>query len=372
MRIDPRYPINRPDDLLSPSLLIFREIVRDNLRKMIAIAGDPGRLRPHVKTHKMPAMVRLAESMGIHKHKCATIAEAEMVAASGGTDVLIAYPIVGPNLHRLARLIAAYPSTTFRATVDDPDVARALSAAMAAIDRPLPVLVDLEVGMGRTGIAPGEGAEALYALVASLPNLVPDGLQAYDGHIRDFNPADRKQAAAPGLEAIRRLRDRLIDRGLPVPRLVLGGTPTFPIHAEVNTPGVECSPGTCVFHDAGYVEKFPDLPFTPAAILFTRVVSRPRPGRVCLDLGHKAVAADPVGARLVLLGLPDYKLGGQSEEHLVVEAPGADALAPGTPLLAIPTHICPTCALHAFAYVMDGGEVVDRWTVDARARVLGV
>ncbi|WP_435006167.1 D-TA family PLP-dependent enzyme [Tundrisphaera lichenicola] len=372
MLIEPRYPIARPEELLSPSLLIFRDLVCDNLRAMIEIAGDPERLRPHVKTHKMPAMIRLVESMGIHKHKCATIAEAEMVASSGGKDVLISYPIVGPNLQRLARLIEAYPDTTFRATVDDPDIARALSAAMASIKRPLPVLIDLEVGMGRTGISTDDNAEALYRLVDSLPNLVTDGLHAYDGHVRDLDLEDRRRSAAPGLEAIHRLRDRLIADGLSVPRLVLGGTPTFPIHAAVKTPGVECSPGTTVFYDAGYAAKFPDLPFTPAAILFTRVVSRPRPGRVCLDLGHKAVGADPAGARLVLLGLPDATLGGQSEEHLVVEAPGADALVPGTPLLAIPTHVCPTCALHSWAYVLEKGEVVDRWEVTARARVIEI
>jgi D-serine deaminase-like pyridoxal phosphate-dependent protein len=320
----------------------------------------------------MPALVKLAESLGIRKHKCATIAEAEMVAVAGGTDVLIGYPIVGPNLARFARLIEAYPATTFRATVDHPESARSLSAALQHSDRPTPVLIDLEVGMGRTGIAPGEAAAKLYALVDDLPNLQPDGLHAYDGHIRDKDLDERRHCATPGLEAVHALRDRLLAMGLPVPRLVLGGTPTFPIHAEVQTPGAECSPGTCVLHDAGYADKFPDLPFTPAAVLLTRVVSLPRSGRVCLDLGHKAVAADPVGPRLTLLGLPGATLGGQSEEHLVVEAPEADRLAPGTPLMAIPTHICPTCALHSWAYVIEGGKVVDRWEVEARARVIGV
>ncbi len=370
--IDPRYPIRRPDELLSPSLLIFLDHVRRNLDAMIVMAGGAGRLRPHVKTHKMPALVRIAESLGIRKHKCATIAEAEMLGASGGSDVLLAYPIVGPNLARFARLIRAYPATIFRATVDHPDSARALSAAVGHLDRPLPVLIDLDIGMGRTGIEPGDAAFALYQLIADLPGLEPDGIHAYDGHIRDFDLAARRRSAAPGLEAVHRFRDRLLAAGLPVPRLVLGGTPTFPVHAGVATPGVECSPGTCVLHDAGYAEKFPDLPFTPAAVLFTRVVSRPRVGRACLDLGHKAVAADPVGARLTLLGLPNATLGGQSEEHLVVEAPEVDALAPGTPLLAIPTHICPTCALHSWAYVLEDGEVVDRWEVKARDRVLGI
>src|SRR5262249_13117151 len=155
-----------------------------------------------------------------------------------------------------------------------------------------------------------------------------------------------------------RLRDWLRARGFAVPLLVLGGTPTFPIHAALDRSGVECSPGTCIFHDAGYATRFPDLPFTPAALLLTRVISRPQSGRLCLDLGHKAVAADPVGARLTLLGVADSTLGGQSEEHLVVDTPHASALPPGTPMLAIPTHICPTCALHQKAYVIEDGRLV--------------
>jgi D-serine deaminase-like pyridoxal phosphate-dependent protein len=342
----PRYPINDPSALLSPSLLIFRDLVRRNLDTMIAMARGTERLRPHVKTHKMPAVVRMTEAVGIHKHKCATIAEAEMVAAAGGT--------------------------TFRVLADDPDATRALSAGLDGLDRPVPVLLDLEVGMGRTGIAPGEAAVGLYALIDRLPNLVPDGLHAYDGHIRDADPQQRRDAARPGQERTLAMRDRLVGLGLPVPRLVLGGTPTFPVHAALDEPGVECAPGTCTLHDAGYGSKFPDLPFVPAAVLLTRVVSRPRRGRLCLDLGHKAVAADPPGARLTLLGVPDAVLGGQSEEHLVVETPHADRFPPGTPLLALPTHICPTCALHRFAYVIEDGELVDRWEVAARDRVLGI
>lgn len=370
--IDPRYPIRHVEELLSPSLVIFRPMVRRNLEAMIAMAGGADRLRPHVKTHKMPELVRLAESMGIRKHKCATIAEAEMIAKAGGTDVLLAYPIVGPNLARFARLREAYPQTTFRATVDNSVSAWDLSDAMAKGDRPLPTLVDLDIGQGRTGIAPGDEALELYRIIAALPNLEPDGLHAYDGHIRDKDLDDRRRSAAPGLEAIHQLRDRILAHGLPVPRLVLGGTPTFPVHAGVTTPGSECSPGTCVLHDASYADKFPDLPFTPAALLLTRVVSQPRAGRFTLDLGHKAVAADPAGDRLTLLGPEGAKLGGQSEEHLVVETADAEAYPPGTPMLAIPTHVCPTCALHSWAYVVEDGEVVDRWEVAARGRVIGI
>ena len=103
--MDSQYALPRLSELLSPGLLIYRSLVRQNLQTMIAMARGAERLRPHVKTHKMAEIVRMAESMGIRKHKCATIAEAEMVAAAGGTDVLVSYPLVGPNLKRFANLV---------------------------------------------------------------------------------------------------------------------------------------------------------------------------------------------------------------------------------------------------------------------------
>jgi len=365
------YALNDPSALLSPSLLIFRPILVKNLETMIGMAGGPERLRPHVKTHKMAEVVRLTERMGIHKHKCATIAEAEMIAAAGGTDVLIAYPLVGPNVGRLAKLAQAFPGTTFRTLVDHPASAKALSTGLEGVGQPIPVLIDLEVGQGRTGITP-ESAQELVSLVAGLPNLVFDGLHAYDGHVHETDVEERRKAAMSGVERTLRLRDQLEAQDLPVHRLVMGGTPSFPIHAKLDLPGVECAPGTSAFHDAGYASHFPDLPFVPAAVLLTRVISRPGPGRICLDLGHKAVAADPAGARLTLLDVPDATLGKQNEEHLVVTTPHADDFPPGTPVLAIPTHICPTFALHRKAYVIDNGELVDEWEVTARDRVLTI
>ena len=363
-----RYRIDNPEQLESPSLVIFEEIVRSNIITALALVGRPARLRLHAKTHKMPAIVKMQESLGLHKHKCATIAEAEMIAGAGGQDILIAYPLVGPNLGRLVRLIEAFPETTFRAVVDHPDAARALSSAVASLSRPLPTLVDLDVGMGRTGIAPGMEAMRLYALIADLPGLEPDGLHAYDGHQRASDPAERRESALRGIQPVLEMRESLAREGLPGTRLVVGGTPTFLIHAANDIPGSECSPGTSTLHDAGYGTKFPDLPFSPAALLLTRVISHPKPGRITLDLGHKAVAADPVGARLVLLEVPDVTLGGQSEEHQVVDVLDSSAYPLGTHFLAIPVHVCPTVALHQKAYVIREGKLVDEWEVTARNR----
>lgn len=369
----PEYAIDDPDALLSPSLVIFRDVVERNLDAMIRMAGSADRLRPHVKTHKMPAMVRLMESKGIHKHKCATIAEAEMVAAAGGRDALISYPIVGPNLKRMAALVDAYPETTFRATVDDPDAARALSDTIAATRRKvLPVLVDINIGMGRTGIDP-EQADDLARQVNDLPGLEFDGIHAYDGQIRDTDLDARQRSTQPGIDATLALRDRLQAAGLPVHRLVLGGTPSFSVHATLDEPGVECSPGTCTLHDVGYQLLCPDLPFEPAALLLTRVVSHPGPDRLCLDLGYKAVASDPaMAARLTLVELPSAPVVVHSEEHVVVQTPRAGEYPVGHALLAIPGHICPTSALHRQAYVVEGGKLVDHWEITARDRVISV
>lgn len=358
------------DSLPSPSLLILLDRARRNVEKMIEIARGAERLRPHAKTHKMPDLIRLLESKGISKHKCATMSEAGMIAGAGGRDVLIGYPLVGPNLKRLERLIREYPETTFRVTVDDAEVAVCLSTIGAAADRRLPALVDLDAGMGRTGIAPGDKAWELCLTIERLPGLSFDGLHAYDGHLRESDPIARRRSARAGMSAVFALRDRLVESGRSVPRVVLGGTPTFLAHAALDEPNVECSPGTCVLHDAGYATKFPDLPFEPAALLLTRVISRPRTGRLCLDLGHKAVAADPIGPRLALLDLEGATFGPQSEEHLIVDLASSDDYPPGTPLLAVPTHVCPTCALHQVAYVLDSaGSLVATWPVSARDRL---
>ena len=158
--------------------------------------------------------------------------------------------------------------------------------------------------------------------------------------------------------------------GLPVPRLVLGGTPTFPIHARRTEPGVECSPGTMVLHDVGYGTRFPDVSgFTPAAVVFTRVVSRPTPNRVTLDLGTKAIASDPpAGQRCQVLGVPDAVGVAHNEEHLVIETPAAERFHPGDGLYAIPAHVCPTVALYPRALTVEDGRVTGSWAIAARDR----
>lgn len=368
------YTIHDTSTIYSPALVFYKEIIQRNLARAIEMAGGPERLRPHVKTHKTREIVALELAAGITRHKCATLAEAEMLADCGVTDVLLAYNLVGPNCLRMARLVQAYPQCRFSVVADHPAAARALSEALAGSGGTVDVLLDLDVGQHRTGIAPGAEAVALYDLIARLPGLRPGGLHVYDGHNHQEALAEREQAVQRLLQPVLALREELLARKLPVPRLVLGGTPTFPVYARLHLPGQECAPGTCVLHDHGYGSRFADLgAFQPAALLLTRVISRPTPTRVTFDLGYKAVASDPpAGKRLVLLDVPEYEAVLQNEEHLVIETPAASRFQLGDVAYAIPTHICPTCAMHRQAYVVEGGRVVDTWDIIARDRVLTI
>jgi D-serine deaminase-like pyridoxal phosphate-dependent protein len=373
--VNPAYALSDVADVFSPALVVFPELIRKNIARVIEMAGGPERLRPHVKTHKTREIARMLLDAGITKHKCATIAEAEMLAATGAPDVLIAYPLVGPNVGRLVHLIRKFPNTQFSTLIDHPDAARSLSAGLAAAGAKVGALLDLDVGHHRTGIPVGAEALELYELVSRLPGFTPNGFQLYDGHNNQPDRAEREKAVREFIRPVLELRKNAEAKGISVPRLVCGGTPSFPVYAAMrDVPGVECSPGTFVLHDAGYGPKYADLSgITPAAVLVTRVVSRPTANRVTLDLGNKSVAADPVlEKRVTLLDFPDYKTVGHNEEHLIVETDGAGKYKPGDVVYALPGHICPTVALHKEVLVAEGGKIVGKWSVASRDRVLSV
>ncbi len=359
----------------SPALLLFRERIEHNLRLMLEIAGGPARLRPHVKTHKLGPLITRQLALGITKFKASTIAEAEMCAAAGAPEVLLAFPQVGPNIARLCELARKFPGTAFSVVADCAQAINSkphggLSQLAQRAGVTIGVFLDLDCGMHRTGIAPGDEAIELYKLIATSPALRPAGLHAYDGHIHEPAPALRRALCDEAFAPVLALRAKLESLGLPVPVLIAGGTPTFPIHATY--PDRELSPGTPVLWDFGYGEKFSDLAFQTAAVLLTRVVSRPAPDRLCLDLGHKAVAAEMPHPRVKILELPDAVAVMQSEEHLVLETPRAAEFPVGTILHGIPRHICPTVALHAEALIVENSQVTETWPILARARRLTV
>ena len=355
----------------SPALLVYRDRVEENLRRMLAISQGPSRLRPHLKTHKMGELVQLQLALGITKFKCATIAEAEMAADAGAPDVLLAYQPVGPNVRLATELVMRFPQTRFAVVADDAVAIQGLSLAMQAhskvrrttadVDHRLEIFLDLDLGQHRTGIPAGTKAAELYKLITSLPGLKAGGLHAYDGHLSQSDPAERARACNLAFTPVAALKQELINDGLPVPRIVAGGTPTFRLHA--NRGDVECSPGTCVFWDAQYAAKLPDLDFLPAALVLTRIISKPGPNRVCLDLGHKAIASEMPPPRVKLLGLEDSRPVLHSEEHLVIETTQSDKLKIGDCFYGIPMHVCPTVALYNSAIVIQNGNRSGTWEI---------
>lgn len=365
------FEVENIAEIPSPSLLVYRERVEENIRRMIAqVKGEVARLRPHMKTHKMGEVIKLHLEQGITKFKCATIAEAETTAEAGAKDVLLAYPCVGPNVARLLTLIERFPATQFSAVVDSETGARALSGAASRHGITVPVYLDVNCGMHRTGIAPEAEAVKLYQLLASLPGIKPAGLHAYDGHIHDRDPQERAQKVEQAFVKLQALLDQLKALDLPVPNFIASGTPTFPMHAARGS--YECSPGTCVFWDWGYGTKHADMDFLHAALVLSRVISKPGSNQLTCDLGHKAIAAENPHPRVHFLNLPEAKAIMHSEEHLVLETPHAAEFEIGDVLYGVPWHICPTVALHAYANVVTDGKVTDQWKVEARNRILSV
>lgn len=371
--MDERYRIENPEEIFSPAVVVFEEIVDENLQKTLAIAGSAERLRPHCKTHKMREIVQKQLAQGITRHKCATFAEAEMLVQAGVRDIVLAYNLVGPNIQRCVHFCDAFPEVTFAVTADHPRPVAQLGEALAAEDLEVQVLLDIDSGQHRTGLPVGDEAAALYRQLADTAGVVPGGIHLYDGQNHQTPVEERRAAVLACWEPVAELRDRLEKDGLPVPRIVCGGTGSFPIYASLTDPAIELSPGTSTFFDVGYGELFPDLDFVPASLLFTRVISRPTDNRITLDLGYKAVASDPpAGKRLRFPDIPDAREVLQNEEHLVLETSEAARFQPGDELLAIPRHTCPTSALHKQVFVVRDGRVAERWDVAARDRWISV
>lgn len=361
------YTIQNTNQLDTPALVVYPDRVAHNIDLLIASIGDVSRLRPHVKTNKSREATQLMLEAGIRKFKCATIAEAEMLAQGGAPDVLLAYQPNEAKIGRLLELAKTYPSTVFSCLVDNPATARLLSERAVAANRVMPVYVDLNVGMNRTGIAPDASALALYELLDTLPGVKPMGLHAYDGHIRTPDLTARTAECDAAFRPVPDLRDALVARHYNEPVIIAGGSPTFPIHAR--RPDVECSPGTFIYWDKGYQTILAEQAFLPAALVVTRVISLPDATKLCLDLGHKSVAAEcDLSLRVLFLNAPELRAVGQSEEHLVVEAGAGHSYQVGDVLYGLPHHICPTVALYERAITVENGMLSGEWLTTARDR----
>jgi D-serine deaminase-like pyridoxal phosphate-dependent protein len=308
---------------------------------------------------------------GITKFKCATIAEAEMLGQAGAPDVVVAYQPLGPKLKRLIDVIKKYPATKYSCLTDSISGATEQSETFAAHNLKVPVYIDLNIGMSRTGISPGAEAIKLYKFCAASEGLTIAGLHAYDGQLRNPDIIERAKDCNTGFAPVEEMRIELEKSGYAVPNVIAGGSPSFPVHARRSN--VECSPGTFVYWDKGFSDLCAEQDFLTAAVLVTRVISLPSPTRITIDLGHKSVSAEnEITKRIHFLNAENLNPVGQSEEHLVLEVPGNHSYSLGDVLYGIPFHVCPTVALYERAVTVENGIVSGEWKNTARDKKITI
>jgi D-serine deaminase-like pyridoxal phosphate-dependent protein len=361
--MNPTYKINNIQELDSPSLIIYQEVMNLNIDKMIEISGSADRLMPHVKTNKSINVVKAMIAAGINKFKCSTIAEAEMVAMAGAKKVLIAHQLVGPKVKRLIKLAVGYPDTDFASIVDDFQLISTMQHLFSESSRTARVYIDVNNGMNRTG-AEVFRLKGLAIHIKTCENIQFEGWHVYDGHHREEAFIDRKNGIEGDLNGF----EKFLQENPDLPQKVIaGGSPAFTVHAT--NEDYVCSPGTSVFWDWGYGDRFKEQPFEYAALVLTRVISKPTEGIVTIDLGHKAIASEnPIDKRVRFINLEGYELISQSEEHGVLKVDSWDDISVGDELLGVPYHVCPTVNLYDEAYIISENQQVDSWGIAGRKR----
>ncbi len=386
------YPVRDPDRIASPRLLVFRTHVEGNIARMRALleSAAPGsgfrHLRTHVKSCKSSWAVKRMLHAGITRFK-ATPNELSMLLDAGARDIFLAYPPLPPTADAIARAIAqalrfvpAAPSP-FRllAQISAPEHADALDRAARRHGVTVEFLIDLDVGMGRTGIAPDRAPDLLRSVLAGPAGerLRFAGLHAYEKHPAGASTADGGEIVETSMGRLAACARAIRALGRPVELIVAGGTPGFlPDLAwllnDRTAEEIEVSPGTWVYWDSNYGLKMPGL-FRPAALIFARVMDVTGTDRITLDLGHKRWAIDH--GPIEVFSREGLEVVATSEEHTVIRHTGCDAgcaqpLGIGESVLLVPRHVCPTVNLwEDFTLIGPRGEVeIASCPVDGRNR----
>ena len=359
------------DALRTPALIVDLDAVDANIAATLALLGnDAGRWRPHLKTAKLALTMRRIRAAGIRQAKCSTALELETACEEGFEDVLLAYPVTGPQIRTVKRIAEAWPAVAVSVLVEE--------AAMVATWRGSRVglFIDLNSGMDRTGMLL-EAGDQIVGLARGIVDsgLRFDGLHYYDGHASDFAPADAGRLVHAGYDRLLAIVERLAAAGLRPPEIVTAGTPAFPYARSY--PGFAAagtvhrvSPGTVLYNDRRSLQQLPaSAGYRPAVFVLSRVVSHPGPHRICVDAGHKSVSADAGDPTCEVLGHPDFSPRHPSEEHLPIDLPLDIGLPPrGALLWLLPSHVCPTVNNFDHAAIVSAGQLQGVERVTARGR----
>jgi 3-hydroxy-D-aspartate aldolase len=358
--------------LNTPSLIVDLDLLEENIAKMARLCAERGiGLRPHAKTHKSVEIARRQLKAGAVGICCAKLGEAEILAAAGIDALLVTSPVVTAERCRRLAALNALCRDLMVVAGSEAEVA-GLTGAAAASGKPLEVLVDLDVGQHRTGIAPGEGAIALAGTIAATPGLGLAGIQGYAGHLMHVHDRSERQAGTLGVMAmLAEMRAALEARGLPCPIVTGGGTGTFDLDPAAGVL-TDLQAGSYVFMDRQYddvwIESGGEAPFATALFVQSTVINANLPGLATTDAGLKAFATD-AGAPRIVDGAPaGTRYIFRGDEHGQLEFAGEEGLAVGAIVTCAVPHCDPTVNLYDHYHVVRGDNLIDIWPVDARGR----
>jgi len=366
-------------ELDTPSVIVDLDVLERNIAEMAAVAAAEGvRLRPHIKTHKSPRIARMQLDAGAVGITCAKLGEAEAMADGGITDIFICYPLVTEQKVRRLAALARRPGMAVSTIVDSPEGVAALASIFAREPAPLEVLIKVDTGLGRVGVAPGEATVALAQQVAVAPGLRFGGICMHEGQTYKYPDSEERaeagRAAARTLVATARMLDGV---GLSPARVSSGSTPGGLAAASIA--GItEMRPGNYAFYDAMQVGLDVVPPERCALRVLVTVVSHTARERAVMDAGSKTLTSDTgvhgmtgSAGHGIVIGKEDIQIVGLSEEHgwLKLDPRGSDVRI-GEMLEVIPVHSCPVANLAGELVMVRGGAAVDRWPVAAAGRVM--
>jgi D-serine deaminase-like pyridoxal phosphate-dependent protein len=368
---DPRYRVTGIEDVMTPALVVYPEIIASNLRRTVELlGGDADRWRVHIKTAKLGYTVRMMVERGMRNFKCATTLELLVACQCGAADVLLAYPSIGANARRVLEIAEQFPRVRISVLAENEEQVRQWRGSRVG------VFLDINPGMNRTGIEESHGREVITLVRAiGAGGLEFRGLHYYDGQHRAPDERERTAAAHEGYDRLLEIVKEIKQIGVRVPEVITAGTPTLPCslsYEGFRSAGFihRISPGTVVYSDVSSLVQLPkEYGYRPAVSVLTRVVSHPRAGVVTCDAGHKAVSADAGVPTCVVAGHPELTPLSPSEEHLPLEVEGG-AAGPqvGEVLYLFPRHVCPTVNNFDDALIVQNGEIESVEKVTARGR----
>ena len=368
---DEQYRVSDIENILTPALVVYPEIVASNIARTLDLLGGNGDgWRVHIKTAKLSHTLRMLVERGIYNFKCATSLELLAACNSGARDVLFAYPAVAANARRVRELADAFPNVRISVLAENEEQVRQWRGG------PVGVFLDINSGMNRTGVEQKQ-TDKILGLVRAVGDAKLEfrGLHYYDGQYGGLEEPERSVAAHAGYDCLLEIVSAIRRSGLRVPEVITSGTPTLPCSLSyAGFRGREffhrVSPGTIVYGDATSLAQLPvEYRLRPAVLVLARVVSQPLPGIVTCDAGHKTVSADAGVPTCAVLGHPELTPLSPSEEHLPVTVAG-EAASPrvGDALYLLPRHVCPTVNNFDYALLVRDGQILSVEEVSARGR----